>query len=255
MEELGITMEPKNVASLILAVLGGVAALVGLILGETKWINLGLAGLFLAVVVYTFKGRGYVKKDGLTAVLGSYRELLRKMVSDLDLEGNAVYIPPYENLPEGGTFIPLREDFSLSLGRLDEETVFLTNVGSEREMGLSIRPTGLELLRKFEEHLEGSLEGSGPAEVESVAGSVLRALDLAKGVYIEEGDGGFRVVVRPDFSCDPEGCEQVACPVCSSVLLALSKATGQLIESESFERKEYGVEIRAKKLGGVREWM
>ncbi|WP_225807152.1 hypothetical protein [Thermococcus bergensis] len=52
-----------------------------------------------------------------------------------------------------------------------------------------------------------------------------------------------------------ESCNQTACPVCSSVLLALAKGTGEVLESENFTITEYGIEIKAKKLGGVREWM
>ncbi|WP_148882959.1 hypothetical protein [Thermococcus aciditolerans] len=250
-----LELNAKNAASALLAVIGGATAITGAIRGDVGLINIGLAGLFLGAVVFTFKSPGYVHREGFEAVMKSYRKLLLKMVEDLGLEGKAVYIPPYENLPEGGTFIPLREDFEPSLGKLDSETVFLTNVSNEREMGLSIRPTGLELVREFEDFFEGPLNGTGAEVVESVAGSVLRALNLAKTVYIEEVDDGFRVVVRPAFQCSPEGCDQVACPVCSSIMLSLARATGRLIVTESIERKEYGIEVRARTLGGVEEWM
>ncbi len=253
--EVKIKPEPKNVAALSLSIIGGITTVVGLFKENTGLVNMGLAGLFLGVVVFAFKRAGYVKRDALTSVMNSYRELLKRIVLDLGLEGNAVYIPPYENLPDGGTFIPLREDFILSLGKLDEETVFLTNVSSEREMGLSIRPTGSDLVKMFEDYSEGPLEGIGPEGIENVAGAVLRSLNLVKGVYIEENEDRFKIIVRPDFPCNPKDCEQVACPVCSSILLALAKSTGQLIESESFERKDYGIEIQARKLGGVKEWM
>ncbi|WP_225807151.1 hypothetical protein [Thermococcus bergensis] len=59
-------------------------------------------------------------------------------------------------------------------------------------MGLLIRPTGVDLVKKFEEYSESSLDGSGPSTVESVASSVLRAFDLAKGVHIEENEKEFR---------------------------------------------------------------
>lgn len=78
-------------------------------------------------------------------------------------------------------------------------------------------------------------------------------------MYIEEGDGGFKIMVKPTnmeiCRASVESCNQVACPVCSSILLALAKGTGEVIESEDFSLKDYGVEIKAKRIGGVREWM
>ncbi len=252
-------MRMERVAGASLAVIGAFLLIYGAINSNQSQINLGFAGLFLSFVVFTFKSKEYVKREALDNLILPYVNMIKKMVDDLGLEGNALYIPPYENMPEGGTFIPLHKDFDLDLGRMDEDTVFLTNVANERQMGLVIRPTGAELVKKFEEHFEGSLDGEGYATVESVSSSVLRALDLAKGVHIDENKEGFRIVVKPTNTeicrASIEGCNQVACPVCSSILLALAKGTNEVIESESFATTQHGVEIKAKKLGGVREWM
>jgi len=252
-------MTPTRIASASLGGIGAILLVYGAINSNQGLVNLGIAGLLLAFVVLTLKSGEYVKREALDNLILPYVETLRRMVHDLGLEGNALYIPPYENMPEGGTFIPLHKDFDLDLGRMDEDTVFLTNVANERQMGLLLRPTGANLVKKFEEHFEGPLEGSGSPTVESVASSVLRALGLARRVYIEESEKAFRIVVEPTnleiCRSSIEDCNQTACPVCSSVLLALAKATGQVVESEEFNMTERGIEIKARKLGGVREWM
>lgn len=255
----GKIMRMERVAGASLAVIGAFLLIYGAINSNQSQINLGFAGLFLSFVVFTFKSKEYVKREALDNLIFPYVGLLKNMVDDLGLEGNALYIPPYENMPEGGTFIPLHKNFDLDLGRMDEETVFLTNVANERQMGLLIRPTGVDLVKKFEEHFEGSLEGGGYNTVESVSSSVLRAFDLARGVHIDENEEGFRVVVKPTnmeiCRASIDSCNQVACPVCSSILLALAKGTNEVIESESFTIADYGIEIKARKIGGVREWM
>lgn len=248
-------MEAKNVAGALLIVLGGVAGVAGFLNGDARTTNLGLAGVFLGLVVLTFKSGGYVKKESVLAVMEPYRRVFSAFADNLYLEGNAVFIPPYENLPRGGLFVPLHEDFELDPARLDEKTVFLTDVPNDRAMGLFLGPFGDSLVEKFEEHFEGPLDGAGSSAVESVAGSVLKYLELADRVYIEEKDNGFRVVVRPTVECKPENCEKVPCPVCASILLALAKGTGQVLTIESVEEKDYGVELDVKKLGGVEEWM
>ncbi|MBO8175029.1 MAG: hypothetical protein H0Z18_07205 [Thermococcus sp.] len=248
-------MELKYIVSGSLAGIGAAILLYGFLNANTSYINLGIAGIFLSAVILTIKSSEYIKKDAALRILKPYIGLFEKFVDNLSLEGNAVYIPPYQNLPEGGVFIPLKENFEIDLGRLDEKTVFLTDVPKENQMGILLMPLGAELLKKYEEHLEYPLSNTSYAEVESVAGAVLRTLGLAKSVYIEEQENSFRVVIQPEFKCEKlDVCEKVGCPICSSVLLGLAKATNQLIYVESFEKKDYGIEIKAKKLGGVREW-
>ena len=250
---LGWEMELKYVVSAALGVSGGLIALKGFLGANQSYINLGIAGLFLSAVVLILKSSKYVKKDAVDVMLNSYKGFLKNLLSNLKLEGKAVYIPPYENLPKGGVFVPLYEEFDLDPARLDENTFFLTDVPSERSMGVLITSLGADLLEKYEEHLEAPI--TSVPEVESSAGSVLKALGLAKRVYIEENDENIRVIVSPEISCSPEECEKVQCPICASILLGLAKATDNLIGVESLEKKDYGIEIKAKKLGGVREWM
>lgn len=252
---VGERMEAKNIVGASLLAAGGFLAVYGFLNVVTGYINLGIAGMFLGAVVLTFKSSGYVKRESVGLVMKSYERFSKSFVENLRLEGNSVYIPPFENLPEGGVFVPLHEDFEIDLARIDEGTVFLTEVPNDRAMGLFLGPLGVDFVKKYEEHLEYSLAGAGPGEVEAAAGSVLKALGLAGRVYIEEAENSFRVIVQPTIPCDAGACEKMPCPICSSVLLALAKATGELIHVEKVEEKDYGIEISARKLGGVEEWM
>ncbi|ASJ05714.1 hypothetical protein [Thermococcus barossii] len=248
-------METKNIVSGVLVIGGGALALHGFLSASTGLINLGIAGAFLGAVIFTFKSSKYVKKESIENLLEPYKRVFSSFSDNLALGGNAIYIPPYENLPNGGLFIPLHENFELDLARLDEKTVFLTDVPNERAMGLFLGPFGASLVEKYEEHMEAPLDGAGSSAVESAAGSVLRTLGLARRVYIEENEDGFRAVIQPEIECEPETCEKAPCPICASVLLALAKATGELLLTEKVEEKDYGIEITVKKLGGVGEWM
>ncbi|HDZ36516.1 MAG TPA: hypothetical protein ENH81_06385 [Thermococcus sp.] len=246
-------MELKYIVSAALGISGGALALKGFLDVNQSYINLGIAGMFLAAVILTLKSSEYVKKESLEVLLNSQKGLLKSLLSNLRLDGKAVYLPPYENLPWGGIFVPLHEDFDLDPARLDEETFFLTDTPDEKSMGLLMTSLGTALLEKYEEHLEAPI--SSVPELEASAGSVLKALGLASRVHIEENEDEIRVVITPEISCSPDECEKAPCPLCASVLLGLAKATDNLIGVESFEKKDYGVEIRARKLGGVEEWM
>jgi len=248
-------MKLKNLISIGLVSSGGGLAIYGLFLSNTSFINLGIAGMLLGAVTFTFKSGEYVKKDIIEILLEPYKSVFSLFSDNLSLNGNAIYIPPFENLPNGGVFIPLYENFELDLARLDEKTVFLTEVPTERAIGLFLGPFGISLVNKYEEHLEGSLNSVGTSGVESTTRSVLKALGLAERIYIEEENENLKVIIEPNIKCDPKNCEKTPCPICASILLALAKATGELILTEKIERIEYGIEITAKKLGGVEKWI
>ncbi len=246
-------MKGKDIVGALMAIFGGVLALRGFLTMETTLINLGIAGMLLGGVVITFKSSECTKRDSVKLILEAYEDALRRMCENLYLEGNAIFIPPYENLPKGGLFVPLHRDFELDLARFDEKIVFLTDVPKDSAMGLFLGPFGGELVDKFEEHLEGPLEGVG--SVESAGGAVLKALGLASRVYIEESRDYYMVIVKPEVECDHDNLTKVPCPIISAILLGLSKATGELLTIEGAEEKEHGIELRVKKLGGAEEWM
>ncbi|WP_048058307.1 hypothetical protein [Pyrococcus yayanosii] len=246
-------MKRKDIISGILIAFGLVLTVTGFLKAEVRWENLGLAAVILGLVVATIKPSNLVKAETASLLLSGYHETMTNLLRGLSLEGNAVYLPPYGNLPKGGLFVPLREDFDLDPARLSEDEPFVTNVPTEKQMGLLLKPPGAELLEKFEEHLEGPV--TSIAELEGAAGAVLKTLGLADRVYIEEGEETIKIIIQPQQCHFSEACTKVACPICSSILLGLTKATGNVITVGAIEKKDYGIEIMARKLGGIEKWM
>ncbi|WP_367883090.1 hypothetical protein [Thermococcus peptonophilus] len=108
--------------------------------GETALVNLGIGSILLGLVVFPpMPGWGHVSRDALELAVEPGCTFLSNLVRDLELKGKAVVIPPYENLPEGGIFIPASEEFHVPLGgKLGEGTVLVT--GTRQETGLLISP-------------------------------------------------------------------------------------------------------------------
>ncbi|XRP97092.1 hypothetical protein ACO3UB_00835 [Methanocaldococcus sp. 16A] len=193
--------------------------------------------------------------------INPYLSFFENFINNLPLEGNAIYIPPYENLPKGGTFIPANEDFEINLGNFDEEIVFLTNVGRGKEMGILISPPlGYNLVKKFEEYANMELDNIELSLAISAASSVLKALELINGIdFIEENDKIELIIenVKPKYcyNIDCKVCEKVSCPICSSVLFAIAKSQNQLILVDKFEKNENFIKIIIKKLGKIDDFL
>lgn len=248
-------MKNKHIAGGILIAAGSVIAFQGAVSSNQSMINAGIGGVFLGVVVLTFSTSDYIKYDAFKAMVAPYAEVLKKLIGALEIENRAIYIPPYDNLPEGGIFLPLHREFGIDLARLDKNVMFLTDVGREREMGLLLPSLGKELMEKYESYFEVDFRYAGLGTVENASSSVLKSLGLAKSVTIEESGDRVKVFIdgiRAD-TCS-KACEKAPCPICSSVLLSIAKAERELIAVEGF-RFEDGVEISAVKIGGIDRWM
>ena len=248
-------MKPKYIAGITLIAIGCVLSFKGATEGNQGLVNAGIGGIFLGVVLLTFSTTDYVKIDALKAFATPYVDFTKKLVESLGLMSKAVYIPPYENLPEGGVFIPLHDDFDMDLAKLDEGVMFLTDVGREKEMGLLISPLGKELVKMYESYAELDFTGMDVQAVEN-ASAVLKSLGLAKSVVVERADNMIKIYVEGvRVKTCSNACERIACPICSSILLAIAKCLQELIVVESFRFVDGTIEITVKRLGGVREWM
>jgi len=240
-------IDKRTLCGVSLLSIGIVVLSAGVIYGERTMINVGICGIFIGVVVLSLSSPGYIKKEAFDAVVSPYQKTLNDIIRNLNLK-NAVYIPPYQNLPEGGMFLPAQEEFDIDLAKLDEEAVFLTDAG----IGMVIRPLGAELLKMCEKDLEGEITG-----LEMVEGctATLKALELADSIRVDEEGNEIKVNIDVRMKGCSDMCKSVACPVCSCILLSISKATGELIAVKEFHHEDGRVEITVEKIGGVEEWM
>jgi len=245
----------NHIISIILIIFGGVTAFIGAVQGGESIINAGVGGIFLGVVVLSFSTSEYIKYDAFEAVLSPYFQLSKKLIDVLDMKNKAIYIPSYGNLPEGGVFIPLHENFDLDLAKVDDDSFFITDVGREREMGLFLKPLGKDLMQKYEAYSEMNFTNAGLHAVQN-ASTVLRSLGLANSVDIVDKDDEIVVkILGVKTKICSKACEQISCPVCNSILLSIAESIQELIIVKSFTIRGENVEIKAKRMGGINKWM
>ncbi|NJE05683.1 hypothetical protein E3E36_05905 [Thermococcus sp. M36] len=214
--------------------------------GSTSMVSLGLGAIILGLVLSAFPFRGYVARDALPLLTGSLCEFVEESVRGLELEGVPVVIPPYDNLPRGGVFIPKSGRFSLSLGMLHEGDVFVLAGGG----GLLISPApGWEVV-EYTVRNSGDIRGTGVGYASSAVSSTLSALGLGSAQAFDEGGGRISVFVRP--LC---GGSVYSDPVVVAVLLGIAMGENQLLEVESSEVVGEYVRITLRKIGGVEEWL
>jgi len=235
--------------------LGGLITAAGVVLwyyggtsGNTTLVNLGIGTIVLGLVAAVLPLGGQIGKEVLPLVCDPSCEFVEDLRHDLELEGDPVIVPPYENLPKGAVFLPKSSDFSIHLGRFGEGTVFVT--GSERESGVLINPPAGWGIVEYTLENVGELAGTGIGYASSAVSSVLSALGLGSAEVFEREDGRIEAFVRP--LCDGP---VYADPVSSAVLLGVAIGSGELLKVSSTEKSGEYVKIVLERLGGIERWL
>jgi len=141
----------------------GVLAAVGAVLfagARTVLFALAGTGIFLGILTYYLAPEQFLPAAVGRDVYGAMAATHEKMVSELGLSDDRVYIPT----PEGGVrlYVPQRSAGALPEGEAVEEAFVVFDGGR----GLSLRPTGEGLYGEFERALSGDLAAT-PAETGS----------------------------------------------------------------------------------------
>jgi len=178
-----------------------------------------LLGLF-TIVMITEKtipeniGNAQIKGP-LTAV--------KQLITQLNLKGNAIFLPTNKILSEERVFIPLKETNQPKIPEVDEELVFITG-SNNTSIGISLPPSGLPLLSELEKETE--FNQTDLAQIEEQLQQFI-AKDIIESVNIKEKNNLIHVQLKKPVSCpqDTLFCTQYPCPACSSILTAIAKAT------------------------------
>ena len=215
--------------------------------------TLGIGGIFLGIVMITLLEE-YVKYDVSKVSLSSYLNLTHQLLKSLGVKGKGIYIPPRDGFKEGRVFVPLLPNQQFSLPKM-QDTLFVTSVDKEEEIGILFLPSGYELVKLFEEHIEGEIGSLTPELLEGELSGVLQELELAKGVIVRRDDDGYRVdIVGPrsreicDKYWDSMLCQQVGCALCSAVVLSLAMCTGKVLELKGVSKDKRGISLDLKEV-------
>jgi len=234
--------------------LGSLSAAAGILLwyyggtrGVTSLVNLGIGAIILGIVLSTVTPRGYVDREALTLGCEDLCNFVENLRESLGLRGTPVVVPPFENLPRGGIFLPESEDFSLRLGKFDEKAVFVT--GSRDESGLLISPPPGWGIIEYALDNVGELQDTGVGYAASAVSSVLGALGLGSGEAFED-EGRIEVYAKP--LCD---CPYYADPVVSAMLMGVAMGRNEVLAVKSAEKVKDYWKVVLEPMGGVKRWL
>lgn len=190
-------------------------------------IKIGFASMLIGIFwVILITEKSIPKKISDNQIEGNI-DVVKKIIRQLNLDGNAVFLSRSDILTEERILIPPNKTGIIKIPNIDNNHVFLT--GSDgKNLGISLPPSGLKLLKEIEK--DGNFEDIGIENVEEKLQKFV-GMNLLKSVSFKKQLNGWKLELKQPIFCpnDQNLCKQYPCPVCSAILTAITRASKKKI--------------------------
>lgn len=150
-------------------------------------------------------------------------EAVKKIIKELHLTGNAIFLPKTENLTEERIIIPPNNSDTIQIPNINNDNVFLTRWDS-KNLGISIPPSGLQLLNEIEK--KEKFENTKIEDMDEKL-QIFVGMDLIKSISLKQVKNCWKLELEKPIFCpnDPNLCKQYPCPTCSAILTAITRTS------------------------------
>jgi len=241
---------PSETVAYALLISGIIALVTSIVYSSSILAFVGLGLTFWGALLLYIKPTKYVKTSLLDSTAISSLKTIDQIITDLNYKGKAIYLPPryVKELKGGKVFIPSKKDLAMPpVEEIAEEKVFLKN-----PKGMCLTPPGLGLVNLYENEL-----GKDFAEVDlnylqnNLPKLFVEGLEIAEDLEINIENNTIKAKITGSINKDlcnetrelPNICSSIGCPICSSIAIALTRATGKSVIIEKTEVPEDGETI------------
>ena len=176
-------------------------------------------------MIFLITERSIPKKISDAQIEGNM-DVIRAITRELNLMGNATFLPKTPLLTEERIFIPLHNTNN-KIPEIDDTVVFSTGTDG-KSLGISLPPSGLTLLQEIEPEADFThteLE-SAEEKLQTFVG-----FNLLPSIALKKKDDTWKLELEKTLTCDNNTslCRQYPCPICSAALTAVTRAAKQPI--------------------------
>jgi len=184
-----------------------------------------LIGLFMIVMIT----ERTVPETMSNAQIQGHTNVVQQITNQLNLKGNAVFLPQNGILNNERVFIPLKSTQPI-IPSVDDEMVFATGADGT-SIGLSLPPSGMLLLSEVEK--ETTFDNTDMEYLEEKLQTFV-GMNILKSITLKQKDDRWQLELMKPLYCTQMSslCKQYPCPSCSAVFTAITKATGLKIRIE-----------------------
>jgi len=243
--------KPPEILGLLFIPYGAIAFILSVIFNSLipAYIGLGLT-LWGALLLFIRPTR-YVKSKLLNSMTISPLTTIHQVIEALNYKGKGLYLPPrYLKAFKGGTiFVPYRKEVIIPpVEEVAQEKVFIRN-----PKGVCLTPPGLSLANLYEDELGTDFATVNLEYLQNNLPKLfIEGLKIAEDFEMDMESEMIHAKITGTFCGElcrearkiPNICS-LGCPLCSSIAIALARATGKPVVIENNQLSADGKVIEA----------
>jgi len=221
-------------------IIGGtliILGIVSLLYATSLSIKIGFTSILIGLfMIFLITERSIPKKISDAQIEGTI-DVIQTLTRELNLTGNATFLPTSPLLTEERIFIPLNNT-NRKIPEVDDTFVFSTGIDG-KSLGISLPPSGLKLLQEIEPDADFTHTELETAEEKL---QTFVGFNLLKSITLKKKDETWKLELEKTYICpnDTSLCRQYPCPTCSAALTAVTRAAKQqlLIQNTTHNGKK-----------------
>ena len=188
-------------------------------------IKIGFIFMYLGLFMIFLITEKSIPKKISDALIEVNIDTVNKLTKELNLQGNAIFLPKSENLTEERIFIPPNKSGVLKIPEINDDNIILIGQ-DEKILGIAIPPSGLKLLNEIEkdkafknikiENLEEKLQ-------------LFVGLNLLKSISFKKQKNGWNLEIENiRFNNDNyKQNNQYPYPICSAAITMITRVLNE----------------------------
>ena len=226
MKKHNISLKQPHIRAKIIGTILIIIGISTIIINTSSYLKLGFASIIIGLLIIFMITERSVPKNISDAQIQGNLDTIKNITKNLNLTGNALFLPKSTIRVEVRIIIPLNKN-NKEIPEIDDDYVFSTG-GDGKSLGIAVPPSGLKLLKEIEKQYDFS--NISIDELEEPL-QIFVGMDLLKSVALYRDNDQYKLELEKPVFCskDPTLCNQYPCPTCSAVLTAITRATNQKI--------------------------
>jgi len=240
-------IDPTKLICLVLFFVGAIALAFSIYYTSSILAFIGLGLTFWGALLLHVTPSKHVPLELLNATATSTLTNIEKIITDSNLNGKGIYLPPkyLKHFESSLIFIPSKAEQILPKPEeVEEEKLY-----SKNPDGIFLTPPGLALSKLFEKELGTSFTKTDLNHLqEKLPKLFIEDMEIVEGIDIKTENNTITIEITNHILKDI--CEEarkyqklhesIGCPLCSALACALAKATGKPITIEREEQSQNG---------------
>lgn len=222
-----IQLHQPHMKAKLLGIILMSTGLIFLMIPQSLFLKFGFSCILIGLFMIVMITERTVSEMISNVQIQGHANAFQKIANQLNLKGNAMFLPKSDIRNEERIFIPLKKSKPI-VPSIDNDLVFATGADGT-SIGIALPPSGIPLLSEIEK--ETRFENTDMDHLEEKLQTFV-GMNITTSIALKQKNNRWQLELEKPLYCSHMSslCTQYPCPTCSAILTAITKATDTKIQ-------------------------